>query len=288
MKDNPIRHDFRNLLNGERCVFPASINDPVSARIAEELGYEAAMLAGSTASLAVLGDPDHILLTLSELSEQTRRICRAGSVPLMVDADHGYGNALNARRTVEEIENAGAAGLSIEDTNLPRPFDSKRSAPLLSIEEGSGKMQAAVDARRDPSFVIAARTNAPRISSIDDTLERIEAYQETGVDALFLVGVTTREQLEAIRDRARLPIMLGGSGADLADRDFLSQCGVRFFVQGHQPIHAAMQAAYESLRLLRDGAEPASLEGLPERSLIDRVTRTGQFREWVDRFLEPS
>lgn len=287
MDKNLQQPSLLDLFRHGRCIFPASINDPVSARIAEDLGFEAQMLAGSTASLAVLGDPDHILLTLSELSDLTRRICRASNVPLMVDADHGYGNALNVRRTVQELENSGAAGLSIEDTHLPRPFDSGKSAALLSVEEGAGKMQAAVEARRDTSFLIAARTNAPRVSSLDDTLQRVRAYQETGVDALFLVGVQTRDQLKTIREIAELPIMLGGAGPELADPDFLAGHGVRFLVQGHQPVQAAIQAVYSSLKLLREGVKPQDLPGLPAQELIEKVTRKHDYKDLIDRFLEP-
>ncbi len=115
------RDRFRAVLQGALCIHPASVFDPVSARIAEDLGFEAGMFAGSIASLTVLGAPDIIVLTLSEFAEQAHRICRAGSLPLLCDADHGYGNALNVMRTVEELEAAGVAALSIEDTDLPQP-----------------------------------------------------------------------------------------------------------------------------------------------------------------------
>ena len=95
------RQRFRSILEGDRCVYPASVFDPISARAAEDLGYEVGFLAGSIASGTVLGDPDLVLLTLTEFAQQIHRICRAGNLSLMVDADHGYGNALNVRRTVE-------------------------------------------------------------------------------------------------------------------------------------------------------------------------------------------
>ena len=101
------RERFRALLDGVRCIHPASVHDPVSVRIAEELGFEMGMFAGSVASLTVLGAPDLILLTLSEFADQAHRINRAGNLPLLVDADHGYGNALNVMRTVQELETAG-------------------------------------------------------------------------------------------------------------------------------------------------------------------------------------
>jgi oxaloacetate decarboxylase len=153
------RKRFRAVLSGERCVHPGSVFDPISARIAEDLGFEIGMFAGSTASLTVLGAPDLIVLTLSEFAGQAYRINRAGGLPLLVDADHGYGNALNVKRTVEELETAGVAGLSIEDTDLPTPFGTAKPR-LTTLEEGVGKMKAALAGRQDPLLCIAGRTSA--------------------------------------------------------------------------------------------------------------------------------
>ena len=125
MRYKKRREKFRAVLAGDRCVFPGSVFDPISARIAEDIGFEIGMFAGSVASHTVLGAPDLIVLTLSEFAQQAQRINRASSIPLMVDADHGYGNALNVRRTVEELEMSGVSGLSIEDTELPQTFEAK-------------------------------------------------------------------------------------------------------------------------------------------------------------------
>ena len=116
------RERLRAILTGAQFVRPASVYDALSARAAEALGYEMMMMAGSTASKAVLAGPDLVLLTLSEFVEQARRVTRAVSLPLMVDGDHGYGNALNVMRCVQELEAAGVAALTIEDTLLPLPF----------------------------------------------------------------------------------------------------------------------------------------------------------------------
>src|ERR1700760_3317430 len=137
------RDQLRMILTGSICVRPGSVYDAVSIRIAEDLGFELGMFGGSVASLAVLGDPDITLITLTELAEQMRRMSRAASLPVLVDADHGYGNALNVRRTVEELEAAGAGGLTIEDTLLPQAFGEAK-AQLIPLEEGVGKMKGAV------------------------------------------------------------------------------------------------------------------------------------------------
>ncbi len=146
------RQRFRAILEGDRCVHPGSVFDPISARIAEDLGFEVGMFAGSIASGTVLGAPDLIVLTLTEFAQQIHRICRAGNLSLLVDADHGYGNALNVRRTVEELETAGVSCLTIEDTVLPLSFGAAGEGQLISLEEGVGKMKAALSARQDPSL----------------------------------------------------------------------------------------------------------------------------------------
>src|SRR4030081_168465 len=151
------REKLRSILNGSTCIRPGSVYDATSIRIAQDLGFELGMFGGSVASLAVLGDPDITLITLTELCEQMRRMSRAATLPVIVDADHGYGNALNVRRTVQELEAAGAAGLTIEDTLLP-PAYGVGEPQLIPIEEGVGKMKAALDARGDPSLVIMGRT----------------------------------------------------------------------------------------------------------------------------------
>ena len=160
------RERFRAHLGADRCLVPASIFDAFSARIAEDLGYEIGMVGGSTASLAILGAPDLIVLTLTEFAEQARRIARASNLPFMVDADHGYGNALNVMRTVEELETAGVAALTIEDTALPQAYGQGSETRLLSLDEGAGKMKAAVAARRDPSLIIVGRTSAAGVTGM--------------------------------------------------------------------------------------------------------------------------
>ena len=279
------RERFRTLLSGDRCLHPGSVFDPISARIAEDLGFEVGMFAGSVASLTVLGAPDIILLTLSEFAGQAYRICRAGDLALLVDADHGYGNALNVKRTVEELETAGVAALTIEDTVLPKPFGEVEQTRLTAIDEGVGKMRAALDGRQDPNLVIAGRTSAMAITGLDDCLARVKAYEAAGVDALFLVGVKTRAELEAISDAVSIPLMLGGVGPELNDLDYLGGQGVRICLQGHQPFMAAVRAVHETLKALRDGTPPGEIDAVASADLMRRVTRGADYERWMGSFL---
>jgi len=277
---------MRALLQGDGCVFPASVHDPISARLAQGIGFEVGMYAGSVASLAVLGAPDLILLTLTEFAEQALRINRACDLPVIADADHGYGNALNVMRTVQELEAAGLSALTIEDTLLPRPFGETKVRPL-SIAEGVGKMKAAVAARSDPALMILARTGAIARTGLDDTLERIRAYETTGVDGIFLAGVRTRAEVAAIQAATRLPIVLGTLAPEIEDRAFLAAHGVRIALQGHAPFMAAIEAVRATMQALRDGVKPADLGGLPSDALVKEVSREAQWRAATDAYLMP-
>ncbi|MBR1089179.1 isocitrate lyase/PEP mutase family protein [Bradyrhizobium manausense] len=278
------REKLRSILSGPACVHPGSVYDAISIRIAEDLGFPLGMFGGSVASLAVLGDPDVTLITLTELAEQVRRMSRAASLPVLVDADHGYGNALNVRRTVQELETVGAAGLTIEDTLLPAAFGEAK-AQLISLEEGVGKIKAALDARGDPSLVIMGRTGAASITSIEDAIRRARAYEAAGVDALFFTGIKSRAELEAIVGATHLPIVLGGVPDELNAIDDLAGQRVRIALQGHAPIAAATQAIYDVQKALREGTAPKALKGLPSAELTSRVTREAEVKARSADFL---
>lgn len=279
------RKAFRNLLEGGTCVHPASVFDPVSMRIAKDLGFEVGMLGGSMASLAVLGAPDLIVLTLSELSDLVNRMARASDLPIMVDADHGYGNALSVMRTVEELETAGACGLSIEDTALPTAHGAEGKPRFVTIEEAEGKLRAALEARRDPDLAIVGRTDTCGPLGAEEAARRAVAYQNTGVDAIFLVGVKTKADLELITANVELPLIVGGVGPELMDKAYLASKGVRVCLQGHHTFPAAMQAIYETMKHLRAGGAPADLGGLPSGELKSAATRAEDYEHWAKEFL---
>lgn len=286
MRFNQRRKNFRTILNGDRCIHPGSVHDPMTARIAQEVGFKVGIFAGSVASLTVLGAPDLILLTLSEFADQARRIGRASDLPLLVDADHGYGNALNVRRTVEELEIAGVAALSIEDTDLPKPFGAKSKTSLISLNEGIGKMKAALEARVDPDLVIAGRTSAAAIVGIDEAVRRARAYEDVGVDTLFMVGLKSREDLETVAAAVDTPIILGSATRDMMDLDYLGSLGVRVCLQGHKVFAAAIEAIYQTQKALHNGVAPGDLEDIASSDLMNRLMRNEDYAGWTKAFLE--
>ena len=242
-----LRQDFRALLASSSCYHTASVFDPMSARIAADLGFEVGILGGSVAALQVLAAPDFALITLSEFVEQASRIGRVASLPVIADADHGYGNALNVMRTVVELERAGVAALTLEDTLLPAQFG-RKSTDLIGIDEGVGKLRAALEARVDTALAIIARTHAG-VLSVEEVIERTVAYQEAGADGICLVGVRDFAHLEQISSHLQVPLMLVSYGNPaLRDDARLAGLGVRIVVDGHAAYFAAIKATYDCLR----------------------------------------
>ena len=276
---------LHGILTGAGCVTASSLFDPMSARIADALGFEVGVMGGSVASLSVLGAPDLIVLNQGELVEQARRVCRAGKVRLIVDADHGYGNALNVMRTVEDLQAAGVAGVTIEDTLLPRAFGAGNAAQLNSLEEGLGKMRAAVKARAGGPMAIIGRTSATAISGVDDCIRRLQAYEGAGVDALMVPGLRTRDELDRIAAAVKLPLVLGGCHESLGDLAYLSSRNVKVWLGGHQAFAAAVQAMYDTLKAVKAGAKPSELKGIAPEALMAQLTRAADYQADTKDFL---
>ncbi|OIN46323.1 oxaloacetate decarboxylase [Pseudomonas azotoformans] len=278
-----LRRNFRELLATPTCVETASVFDPMSARIAADLGFEVGILGGSVASLQVLAAPDFALITLSEFVEQATRIGRVAQLPFIADADHGYGNALNVMRTVEELERAGVAALTIEDTLLPAQFG-RKSTDLISIEEGIGKVRAALEARVDPELSIIARTNAGVLPT-EAVIERTQAYQKAGADGICMVGVADFEHLEKIAENLTVPLMLVTYGnPKLNDAQRLASLGVRIVVAGHGAYFAAIKATYDSLRAQRQLTH--STDNLSATELTHTYTLPESYVAWAEEFMD--
>ena len=285
MNHTEQRKKMRAILAGSKCVSPASVYDALSARVAASVGYEISMLAGSVASNTTLAAPDLIVLTLTEFADQIRRIMRVNPLPLLVDADHGYGNALNAMRTVQELEHAGVSALSLEDTVLPRPFGQEEAETLTTIEEGVGKLRAAVAARSDPSLVIAGRTSAMRAEGVEGAVARAKAYAATGVDAIFIVGLEKLEQLDAVHAAIKLPIIIGSAPASLKREDLAAR-GARILLQGHQPVAAAVKALRECYQHLVSGGAPADFKSkIASAQEMESLTDGESYKKWQKDYL---
>ncbi len=292
------RERFRAILSRNACTPAAPIFDSLSARIADMLGWEACKLAGSVAKAADMGVPDSVPYTnMTDMVDVCRRITRAASLPLTVDADDGGATPVNVFRTVRELEAAGVASIEIEDNLVPTRLDTTVSRHALMIPEAEqvGKLKAAVAARTDPTTVIAARTTAIQELSKEEAIRRIKAYSQAGVDAIMLPGGSvplSRADIEAVHKATSLPILsttsptiTGLSGNIKQDAPFFVANGVKLVYLGvglgQPPFAMAVKAIYDALKYLKDGGSVADLkdrQATPE--LMRQVIRNEEFLNW--------
>jgi carboxyvinyl-carboxyphosphonate phosphorylmutase len=280
------RERFRTVLSRPDCTLAANIFDPLSARIAHMLDYEVCFLSGSVHKVANLAVPDIVLINMSDLVDVCRRITRIADVSLMHDGEDGFGNAVNVVRSVKELEAAGVSAIEIEDAIPPTRFN-QGDMGLYSEAEQVGKLEAAVAARTDPMTVIVARTTALAQFPLDDALERIKAYSQTGVEAIRLAGLRTREQLEAVHQATPLPLTVLSPPDDMKkDTDFMAANGVRIVMAGNPSFGMAIQAIYDCFKHLKEGG---AVEDLAPREanaeLLRQVNRTDEFIQLQERYL---
>jgi carboxyvinyl-carboxyphosphonate phosphorylmutase len=275
---------LREMLRGDRMIVAPGAYDALSAKIIEQAGFEVVYMTGAGVSRS-LGFPDVGLATLGEMTERAAQITTAVNVPVLADADTGYGNAINVIRTVREYERAGLAGLHLEDQDTPKRCGHYEGKGLISVDEMIGKLQAALDARRDPDFVIIARTDACGVDGIDAAIERANRYAETGVDAVFVAAPRSREELARIASEVSAPVMMnmfeGGKTPYTTNAEF-ERMGFRLVIFSAAAQMAACWAIAEVMRVLRrDGSLAAfadhlmsfkdrdALIGLPETEALE-------------------
>ena len=246
----------------QAAVFPG-VYDTLSARIAERAGFELAFISGYAVSATYIGEPDIGLLTQTEIVERARRICRSVDIPIIVDADTGYGNALNVARTVRELIDAGAAGCFLEDQRWPKRCGHMRGKSVVARGEYLARIRAAVDARRDADFFIVARTDAIADGGFDEALARAEAARAAGADATFVEAPRSPEELAAVGRRAPKPTvanMIERGRTPLRSRDELADLGFQLILYPLTGLLAAARALESVYGRLRDAGDTAGQE----------------------------
>lgn len=194
---------LRELLKRDEALMAPGAFDPMAAKLVERAGFEAVYMTGGGTALARVGMPDVGLITMTEMVQNAAAIAEAVSIPLIADADTGYGNQLNVRRTVREYERAGVAGIHLEDQIFPKKCGHLLGKRLIPIEEAVQKIRAAVDVRQDPDFLIIARCDALLEAGMEEAVRRGQAYLEAGADMLFIESPRTMEEIETIPRRLK-------------------------------------------------------------------------------------
>ncbi len=257
-------------------VFPG-VYDALSAKLVEQAGLPLVFLSGYSVAAAQLGLPDFGYLTQTEMVAVARRVCGSVNIPVIIDADTGYGNALNVIRTVNELIEAGAAGMIFEDQLWPKRCGHMKGKRVIPIDEQVQKVRAAVDARGARDFFIIARTDARQVNGLDDAIQRCRQYKEAGADALFVEAAQNKEELITIAKELPPPLitnMIEGGTTPLLSRSELATIGFQLVV-------CPLTALYTSTKALLDMFEVLKNEGTT-KSALDRLMTFDQFNKVID------
>jgi 2-methylisocitrate lyase-like PEP mutase family enzyme len=263
---------LRQLLQGPAAVIVPGAANALTARIAQECGFKAVFFTGAGFANMELGIPDLGLTTMSEVVQQVGRVTDAVDVPVIADADTGYGNPLNVRRTVRELERAGAAAIVLEDQSFPKRCGHFDGKDVIPVAEMIAKIEAAIDARRDPATMIVARTDAGAIFGIEDAIERAAAYVRAGAEATFVEAPRNVAEMTLIPKRLAVPqivnVVEGGKTPQLPARD-LETMGFKIILYANSALRAAVKGIQTVLR------------SLAERGATDEVL--GHMASWDER-----
>jgi 2-methylisocitrate lyase-like PEP mutase family enzyme len=280
------------LAKGPVIVAPG-IYDAYGARLVEQAGFEAVYMTGNGVSASLLGRPDVGLVDLTLMTDHARRVASCVDIPLICDADTGYGNAVNVRRTVQEFEAAGAAAIHIEDQMSPKRCGQLPGArPVIELGEAAGKIEAAVAARRDPDFIIIARTDSAEAHGLDEAIRRGKTYLEAGADVIFVEmksGPTILEDLKRVTSSIAAPCLVNmGAGGRLETLDFVGvgRLGMRIAIYPGLARAAAGYAIGEALAALRNDGSLSAMNGrmfgLKE---YNEALKLGEIEEWETKYL---
>ena len=282
---------LRALLQRPGLIVAPGVYDALSARICEMVGFEAVSHSGYGTAAVTLGRPDIGLLDMTEMARQVGAVAGAVEIPVLGDADTGFGNAVNVHRTVQEYIRAGAAGLFIEDQLMPKRCGHMRGKQVISMPEMLGKLRAAMDARTefDPDFVIMCRIDAIAVNGFADALDRAKAAVGLGVDMIFVEALETREQMKQVGREIKVPLMLNlieGGRTPLVTYKEAEEMGFKYVVPALTALLAAAKGMYDVMRRIREeGVSDKYLDRLFTFQEFAQVVHLDRFRQMEERYL---
>ncbi|MBV4398025.1 isocitrate lyase/PEP mutase family protein [Advenella alkanexedens] len=259
------RKQLRSLVEARQGIIVPGAFNALSAKVIADLGFQAIYVTGAGVTNMWFGMPDQGFMGLHEIAEHTARIRDAVDVPLIVDADTGFGNALNVRHTVRVLERAGADCIQLEDQVAPKRCGHFSGKEVISTEEAVSKIKAAVDARQDPDFLIMARTDAAATHGFEAAIERAQKFAEAGADILFVEAVTEAEQVRALPQllgKPQLMNMVIGGRTPIFNADQLAELGFGIVLYANAALQGAVTGMQKALTVLRDEKEVQESSGL--------------------------
>ena len=230
------------------------VYDAIGAKIVEKVGFEAMFQTGYGTSATLLGMPDYGFIGSTETVDNARRICHAVSVPVIVDADTGYGNALTVDKLVRELETAGASGIFLEDQKWPKRCGHMKGKEVIPKDEYAEKLQAALDARSDKDFIIVARTDARATEGLDKAIERGLFYKKIGADAIFIEAPKTIQEMQKIGNSINAPLvanMIEGGATPISSKSKLHSMGFKIILYPLSVLFSNTFATFQTLKELK-------------------------------------
>ena len=281
---------LRQLLAKPGIIVAPGAHDASTAKIIDQTGgFQAVYMTGSGAAMSILGEPDIGLLTMTEMVTHAHNLAQATTLPVIADADTGYGNALNVTRTVKEYESAGVAAVHIEDQVAPKKCGHFEGKLVISQNEMVGKIKAALDARSDPDFVIIARTDSRAVLGLDEALKRASAYAEAGADAIFVEAPQSLDELQIIARSIKAPLLVNmdeGTRTPLLTVSELEKMGYKIVIFPRSAPSAAAKAIQELMQVLK---QTGTTRGFSDRIVTfegrNLITGLAKYREMEKKYL---
>jgi carboxyvinyl-carboxyphosphonate phosphorylmutase len=267
---------IHTLLKQERTLVFPGVYDALGAKLVERAGFPLTFISGYSVAATQLGLPDFGYLTQTEMVATAKRVCGSVKIPVIIDADTGYGNALNVIRTVHELIEAGAAGMFLEDQVWPKRCGHMKGKRVISVEEQEQKIRAAVDARRDRDFFLVARTDARQVNGLEDAIARCRRYKEAGADALFVEAPRSLDELKTIARELPAPLvanMLEGGVTPLLAKEELDKLGFQLVVCPLTALYASAKAMQDMFALIKSAGTT--------KSALDRLIPFQQFHDII-------
>ena len=268
---------LQNLIKSKKPLIIPGVYDAIGAKIAEKVGFDAMFQTGYGTSATLFGMPDFGFIGATETVDNARRICRAVSVPVIVDADTGYGNALSVWKLVKELESAGAAGIFLEDQKWPKRCGHMQGKEIVPQEEYTEKLSAAIDARENKDFIIVARTDARATEGLDAAIERGNQNKKTGADAVFVEAPRSIDEMKKIGKEINAPLvanMIEGGATPLSSAETLNKMGFKIILYPLSVLYANTFATMNILKELKKSGETTKYK--------QKVVNFDQFNDLVE------
>ncbi len=269
--------NLRNMLKSKKPLVIPGVYDALGAKIAQKVGFEAMFQTGYGTSATLFGMPDYGFIGATETVDNARHICRAVSVPVIVDSDTGYGNALSVWKIVKELESAGAAGIFLEDQKWPKRCGHMQGKEIIPQEEYTEKLSAALDARESKDFIIVARTDARAIEGLDEAIERGKQNKKTGANAIFVEAPRSLDEMKKIGKEINAPLvanMIEGGATPLSSAETLNKMGFKIILYPLSVLYANSFATMNILKELKKSGNTAKYK--------HKVMNFDQFNDLVE------